>query len=73
MVYTYETHITSVKNVETFFHQIVFERRVYFHSDNMFEDCVNFEGGINTFALDVYAIYNCLTDECFKDVRKKWS
>lgn len=38
MDYTSESHIKSVKDVEAFFHHIVFERKVDFHPDGMFED-----------------------------------
>ena len=65
MIYTNESHILSVKDVEAFFHHIVFERKVNFHPDDMFEDCVSCEGGINTFTLEECAIYNSLMDECF--------
>ena len=65
MIYTNESHILSVKDVEAFFHHIVFERKVNFHPDDMFEDYVSCEGGINTFTLEECAIYNCLMDECF--------
>lgn len=65
MIYTNESHIKSVKDVEAFFHHIVFERKVNFHPDNMFEDYVSCEGGINTFTLAECAIYNHLMDECF--------
>lgn len=66
MIYTNESHIRSVKDVEVFFHHIVFERKVNFHPDNMFEDYVSCEGGINTFTFEECAIYNRLMDESFK-------
>ena len=65
MIYTNESHILSVKDVEAFFHHIVFERKVNFHPDDMFEDYVSCEGGINTFTLEECAIYIRLMDECF--------
>ena len=65
MIYTNESHILSVKDVEAFFHHIVFERKVNFHPDDMFEDYVSCEGGINTFTLEECAIYNRLMDEFF--------
>lgn len=71
MTYTNESHIKSAKDVETFFHHIVFERKVNFHPDNMFEDYVSCEGGINTFTLGECAIYNRLTDECFAVCKKE--
>ena len=65
MTYKSESHIKSVKDVETFFHHIVFERKVNFHSDDIFEDFVSCEGGINTFTLGECAVYNRLMDESF--------
>lgn len=65
MTYTCDSHIRSVKDVETFFHHIVYERKVNFHPDDMFEDYVSCEGGVNTFTLEECAIYNRLMDECF--------
>lgn len=35
MTYTNESHIKTVKDVETFFHHIVSERKVNFHPDDM--------------------------------------
>ena len=71
MIYTNESHILSVKDVEAFFHHIVFERKVNFHPDDMFEDYVSCEGGINTFTLEECAIYNRLMDECFADCKSE--
>lgn len=71
MVYTTDSHITTVKDVETFFPHIVFERKEIFHSDDMFEDYVSCEGGINTFTLGECAIYNRLMDESFVICRKR--
>ena len=65
MTYTSDSHIMSVKDVKTFFHHIVSERKVNFHPDDMFEDYVSCEGGINTFTLGECAIYNRLMDESF--------
>lgn len=65
MTYTSDSHIMSVKDVKIFFHHIVSERKVNFHPDDMFEDYVSCEGGINTFTLGECAIYNRLMDESF--------
>ena len=70
MTYTNESHIKTVKDVETFFHHIVSERKVNFHPDDMFEDYVSCEGGINTYTLGECAVYNRLMDESF-DICKK--
>ncbi|MGN1214030.1 MAG: hypothetical protein ACI4TR_03960 [Bacteroidaceae bacterium] len=61
----------SVKDVKTFFHHIVSERKIYFHPDDMFEDYVSCEGGIHTFTLDECAIYNRLIDESFAICEKE--
>lgn len=71
MVYTTDNNISTVEDVKTFFHHIVFERKVNFHPDDMFEDYVSCEGGINTFTLEECAIYNRLMDECFKVCEKE--
>lgn len=71
MIYTNESHILSVKDVEAFFHHIVFERNVNFHPDDMFEDYVSCEGSINTFTIEECAIYNRLMDESFAVCEKE--
>lgn len=71
MSYNSNSHIKSVKDVVTFFHHIVCERKVNFHPDDMFEDYVSCEGGINTFALEECALYNRLMDESFVICRKR--
>ena len=71
MTYNKDSKILSVKDVEAFFHHIVFERKVNFHPDDMFEDYVSCEGGINTFTLDDCAIYNRLMDESFAVCNKE--
>lgn len=71
MVYSSNSHIKSVKDVEAFFHHIVFERKVNFHPDDMFEDYVSCEGGINTFTLEECAVYNRLMDESFNVCEKE--
>ena len=70
MTYNSNSHIKSVKDVVTFFHHIVCERKVNFHPDDMFEDYVSCEGGINTFALEECALYNRLMDESLVICRK---
>ena len=70
MTYNANSHIMTVKDVEAFFHHIVFERKVNFHPDDMFEDYVSCEGGINTFTVEECAIYNRLMDESFSICEK---
>ena len=71
MKYNTNSHIMTVKDVETFFHHIVFERNVNFHPDDMFEDYVSCEGGINTFTLGECTVYNRLMDESFAICEKE--
>ena len=71
MTYNSNSHIKSVKDVETFFHHIVFERKVNFHPDDVFGDYVSCEGGINTFTIEECAIYNRLMDESFAVCKKE--
>ena len=70
MIYGKENHILSTKDVETFFHHLVLERKVNFHPDDMFEDYVSCEGGINTFTVEECAIYNRLMDKSFSICEK---
>lgn len=70
MTYSRESHIKSVKDVESFFHYLVSERKVNFHPDDMFEDYVSCESDINTFTYEECAIYNRLMDECFSVCEK---
>lgn len=65
MRYTVESHIKSVNDVESFIHHIVYERKVNFHPDNMFEDYISCESGIHTFTHEECTLYNRLMDECF--------
>ena len=71
MTYSNDSHIKSVEDVEAFFHHLVDERKVSFHPDNMFEDYVSCEGGVNTFTLGECATYNRLMDESFKACEKE--
>lgn len=65
MTYNNESHIKSVEDVKAFFHHLVDECKVNFHPDDMFEDYVSCEGGINTFTLEECTIYNRLMNESF--------
>ena len=56
MKYNANSHIMTVKDVEAFFHHVVYERNVNFHPDNMFEDYVSCGGAISTFTLAECAI-----------------
>lgn len=63
MIYGKEYHILSTKEVETFFHHLIKERKVNFHPDDIFEDYDSYEGEINTFRIDEYSINNRLMNE----------
>ena len=71
MAYNSNSHLNSVKDVEALFHHIVFERKVNFHPDDMFEDYVSCEGGINSFTIEECSIYNRLMDESFAVCEKE--
>ncbi|MBO4674213.1 MAG: hypothetical protein J5616_07675 [Bacteroidaceae bacterium] len=66
MTYTNDSHIRTVEDVKAFFHHLVDERKVSFHPDDMFENYVSCEGGINTITLGECPKYNRLMDESFK-------
>lgn len=65
MNYTLGSHIKSVKDVETFFHHIVFERKVNFHPDDSFEQYVSLNTQEPTFTSEECKIYDRLMDESF--------
>ena len=65
MTYTTVSHITSVKDVEVFFHHLVFERKVNFHPDDDFANYVSLKDHTPTFSEEEVVIYNRLMDESF--------
>lgn len=70
MGYSANSHIESIKDVETFFHHLIDERKVNFHPDDDFADYICFEDKTPTFTEDEVVIYNRLMDESF-DVCEK--
>lgn len=66
MVYTSDSHITTVEEVKNFFHHLVFDRQLDFHPDDMFEDYVSCQPSIHGITLEECPLYNRLMDECFK-------
>lgn len=66
MIYTNESHIKSVKDVEAFFHHIVYDRKVNFHPDDSFEDYIDIHTKEASFTSDECNIYNRLMDEAFE-------
>ena len=71
MTYNVNSHIQFVENVKAFLHHLVDERKLSFHPDDMFENYISCEGGINAFTLEKCAIYNRLMDESFKACEKR--
>lgn len=65
MTYTTVSHITSVKDVEVFFHHLVFERKVNFHPDDDFANYICIADTPPTFTKEEVDIYNRLMDESF--------
>ena len=51
MIYTTASHITSVKDVEVFFHHLVEERKVNFHPNDDFADYVSLKDHTPTFSV----------------------
>lgn len=70
MIYTTASHITSVKDVEVFFHHLVDERKVNFHPDDDFADYICLADKTPTFSAEEVVVYNRLMDESF-DVCEK--
>ena len=70
MTYTQNAHITSVKNVESFFHHLVDDRKVNFHPDDDFADYISIDGKTPSFTNDEVSLYNRLMDECFGVCKK---
>ena len=66
MIYTNESHIKSVKDVETFYHHIVFEMKINFHPDDSFEYYLDIHTKEASFSSDECNIYNRLMDEAFE-------
>lgn len=71
MVYTNDSHITSVKDVKTFFHHIVFERKVNFHPDDAFDQYICTETREPSFSPDECTLYDRLIDESFNVCEKE--
>ena len=66
MQYTEDSHIECLNDVKTFFHHVVFERKVNFHPDNDFADYGSTEARTPTFSPNEVAVYKRLLDESFK-------
>lgn len=66
MVINENTKMCSVKDVEAFFHHIVYDRKVNFHPDDSFEDYIDILTKEASFTSDECNIYNRLMDEAFE-------
>lgn len=66
MTYNSSSHISTIKDVENFFHHIVAERKVNFHPDDRFDVYVNTETKEPTFTPEECTIYDRLMDEAFE-------
>ena len=71
MVCTNENHIISVKDVKTFFHYIVYGRKVIHHLEELFEYFASSEGVLYTFSLEECSIFNRLMDDCSNVCKKE--
>ena len=65
MGYSANSHIESIKDVETFFHHLIDERKVNFHPDDDFANYVSLKDHTPTFSEEEVVIYNRLMDESF--------
>ena len=72
MKYSAASHITSIMDVELYFHHLVDERKVNFHPDDDFANYVSLKDHTPTFSDKEVVIYNRLMDESF-DVCEKAS
>ena len=65
MTYNDESHIKSVEDEKTFFHHLVDERKVNFHTDDNFADYICYDDNTPTFTKEDVGIYNRLMGEAF--------
>ena len=65
MKYSAASHITSIKDVELYFHHLVDERKVNFHPDDDFANYVSLKDHTPTFSDEEVGVYNRLMDESF--------
>ena len=65
MTYTAASHITSLKDVEAFFHHLVDERKVNFHPDDDFANYICLADKTPSFSEEEVTVYYRLMDESF--------
>ena len=71
MKYSPNDHITSVKDLETFFDYLLLDRKLNFHPDDRFENYINLETKEPSFTPSECELYNRLMDEAFDLCEKK--
>lgn len=60
-----ESHITTIADVESFFHHLVDERKVNFHPDDDFAKYISLDDKTPMFTDEEVAVYNRLMEESF--------
>ena len=65
MTYNEASHITSMADVKSFLHYLVYERDLNFHPDDDFADYINYEDKTPSFTPDEVKNHNRLMEECF--------
>lgn len=65
MQYTKDSHIECLNDVKTFFHHVIFERKVNIHPDNDFIDYISKDTRKPSFSQSEAALYNRLLKESF--------
>jgi hypothetical protein len=63
--YSHNSHITTVEEVKTFFHHIVYDLDINFHPDDDFKSYVSYDTGERTLDDEQAELYNRLMDEAF--------
>ena len=64
--YTQDSHITTVEEVKSFFHHIVYDLGINFHPDDDFKNYVCNKTGERTMDDEQADVYNRLMDESFE-------
>lgn len=65
MMYTTESHIINVKDIQTFFHYLVYEKHMSFHPDDDFHEYANFKTNELCFTKEEAVLFNRLITESF--------
>lgn len=65
-MYTNESHIKTVKDVEAFFHYLVEDRNMTIHPDDDFADYIDSSTHLPFFTAEEATFFNRLMDEAFE-------